>query len=207
MRLARRSEVEEVLQKNGIDLAALRAAARPGGDDDLEDEGEPTDATPSSHRLASLPSDPAQARLAADIARQTRQRILAAVVAAAEAAPLDDNRFATLVYETLLNGGFHNAVVDTVKRRVGKTPKGEQPGAALANLAGRLDTAGLRALVLELCLSRGAYFIMSSEKYPRDLARAIEAYGIDAAAIEKAVTEELAAKRAARHARTKPGTA
>jgi hypothetical protein len=65
-------------------------------------------------------------------------------------------------------------VIDTVKRRAGKVPKGEQPAAALAQLAGQLGTAGLRALVLELCLSRGAYFVMSSEKYPRDLARAIE---------------------------------
>jgi ParB family transcriptional regulator, chromosome partitioning protein len=98
-------------------------------------------------------------------------------------------------------------VIDTVKRRAGKVPKGEQPATALAQLAGQLDAAGLRALVLELCLSRGAYFVMASEKYPHDLARAIEAYGIDARAIGKAVAEELSANRAARNARTRPATA
>jgi len=42
------------------------------------------------------------------------------------------------------------------------------------------------------------YLVTSSEKCPRDLARAVEAYGVDAAGIERSVAEELAAKRAAR---------
>jgi ParB family transcriptional regulator, chromosome partitioning protein len=93
--------------------------------------------------------------------------------------------------------------VDTAKRRLGKIPKGEQAVAALTAIAAASDASALRGLVLELCLSRGAYFLTSSEKYPRDLARAIEAYGIDAASIEKTVAEELAAKRAARLAKAR----
>ncbi len=152
VRLATRSEVAEALEKNGIDLAALRADGQSCGeeDEDLADRDDPDEAASALRRSAHEPHDPAETRFAADVARQSRQRVLAAVVAAAEAAPLDDNRFATLVYETLLNGGFHNAVVDTVKRRAGKVAKGEQPAAALAQLAGQLGTAGLRALVLEL---------------------------------------------------------
>jgi ParB family chromosome partitioning protein len=201
VRLANRAEVMEALQKNGIDLGALRLAEQPReGDEDHEDGVD--DVSPP------IPSrDPADVRFAAELSRQTRQRILAAVVAAAEAAAPDDNRFATLVYETILHAGYHNAVIDTVKRRAGKVPKGEQPETALARITAELTASALRALVLELCLSRGAYFVMSSEKYPRDLARAIEAYGIDAAAIEKAVADELSAKRAARHARARPSTA
>lgn len=204
VRLAKRSEVAEALQKNGIDLAALRARSH-ATDGDPEDEDDLDDTTPApqesvrpSRSSVRAASDPAEARFAADVARLSRQRILAAVVAAAEAAPLDDNRSATLVYETLMHGGFHNAVVDTVKRRVGKVPKGTQPASALDQLTTQLGPSALRALVLELCLSRGAYFVMSSEKYPRDLARAIEAYGIDAPTIEETVARELAAKRAAR---------
>ncbi|ACL64468.1 parB-like partition protein [Anaeromyxobacter dehalogenans 2CP-1] len=205
VRLAMKEEVTDALLRNGIDLGALRAPVEPLTDP--EDGEEPFEDAAEASRAPSAIQDPAKARFAADVARTIRQRILAAVVAAAEAAPPDDNRFAALVYETILHGGYHNAVVDTVKRRLGRVPKGEQPTAALATIASGVEAPALRALVLELCLSRGAYFVMSSEKYPRDLARAIETYGIDAVGIERAVAEELGAKRAARLAKARPAGA
>lgn len=198
VRLAKREEAIDALVRNGVDLGALHPRGGPVGDGEGdEDPIDDNDAVPPSRPA----TDPADARFAADLARMSRQRILAAVVAAAETAPRDDTRFVSLVYETILHGGYHNAVVDTVKRRLGKVPKGEQPAAALAAIAAACTAPALRALVLELCLSRGAYFVMSSDEYPRDLARGIEAYGIDAAGIEKAVAEELAGKRAARVAK------
>ncbi len=100
----------------------------------------------------------------------------------------------------MLHGGYHNAVVDTVKRRLGKVPKGEQPVVALARITSELSGGALRALVLELSVSRGGYFVTAGDTLPRDLPHAAELYGIDAASIEKAVTEELTAKRAARRA-------
>ncbi|GAO01296.1 ParB/RepB/Spo0J family partition protein [Anaeromyxobacter sp. PSR-1] len=204
MRLAKKEEVTDALLRNGNDLGVLRARAEPGDADDGE---EPFGDVSDAPRTPSPAQDPAEARFAADVSRMSRQRILTAVVASAEAAPADDNRFVTLVYETILHGGFHNAVVDAVKRRLGKVPKGEQPAAALAAIATTIEAPALRGLVLELCLSRAAYFVMSSEKYPRDLARAIEAYGIDAAGIERAVAEELGAKRAAHLAKARPAGA
>nr|WP_248346288.1 ParB/RepB/Spo0J family partition protein [Anaeromyxobacter paludicola] len=194
MRLARRAEALGALQKNGIDLSARRPPGEPA-----------TEAGGSSAEFSSRPappSDAAETRFTAEVARATRQRLLAAVVAAAEGAAPDDDRFANLVYETILHGGYHNALVDTVKRRAGKVPKGEQPEVALARIAEGLSGPALRALVLELCLSRGAYFILSGDKYPRDLARALEVYAIDAEGLERAVADELGAKRAARAGKT-----
>ncbi len=128
---------------------------------------------------------------------------MAAIVAAAESAPGDDDRFVRLAYETALHGGYHNAILDTVKRRLGKIPKGEQPATCLAEHSFALPPTGLRGLLLELCLSRGAYYVMVGDRYPRDLTRAIEAYGIDASAIEKTTAEELTAKHTARLAKVK----
>jgi ParB family chromosome partitioning protein len=200
VRLAKREEAIDALVRNGVDLGALRGRGQPTDDEEGDAERvDDADVAPPSRPA----EEPANARFAADVARMTRQRLLAAVVAAAETAPPDDNRFVSLVYETILHGGYHNAVVDTLKRRLGKVPKGELPAAALAAIAAVCPAPALRALILELCLSRGAYFVMSSDKYPRDLARAIEAYGIDAPGIEKAVAEELGAKRAARVAKAK----
>jgi ParB family chromosome partitioning protein len=45
---------------------------------------------------------------------------------------------------------------------------------------------------------------MAGDTLPRDLAYAVELYGIDAASIEKAVADELEAKRAARRAKANP---
>lgn len=58
------------------------------------------------------------------------------------------------------------------------------------------------ALVLELCLSRGGYFVTAGDTLPRDLAHAVEVYGIDDAAIQKAVADELETKRAARRVKS-----
>ena len=90
-----------------------------------------------------------------------------------------------------------------MKRRLGKLPKGEQPTTCLSEHVAALPSAGLRGLLLELCLSRGGYYVMAGDRYPRDLARAIEAYGIDASAIEKAVADDLTAKHTARLAKVK----
>jgi ParB family chromosome partitioning protein len=206
VRLVRKSEALEALQKNGIELGAARAGGtesrdpRPDEEEWIQDD-EPPDTTKPA------PRDPADARFAADVARLTRQRILAAVVTAAEAAAPGDDRFVTLVYETMLHGGYHNAVVDTVKRRLGKVPKGDQPAVALAELAEQLTGGALRALVLELCLSRGGYFVTAGDSLPRDLAHAVALYGVDASAIEKAVADGLDAKRTARRAKAKPAAA
>ena len=102
----------------------------------------------------------------------------------------------------MLHGGYHNAIIDLVKRRIPKRTKGEHPSTTLASHVASLTPASLRAVLLELAVSRSAYYL-TSDKYPSDLARAIELYAVDAAAIEKAVRDELDAKRAARLAKAK----
>ena len=96
----------------------------------------------------------------------------------------------------MTHGGYHDAIADTVKRRGLERAKGEAPEAALAAHARSLDAKGLRALVLELALARGAYFAWST-RYSERLTAAASAYGIDIATIEKAGAEQIATRRAA----------
>jgi ParB family chromosome partitioning protein len=226
--LADRAAMLATLKEHGLDPDSLRKkadakkkkpaaiAAAAGGadraphhddpddDQDLdEDLDEPEDASSSA-----APTTPAEQRFQATITRETRQRIIAAIVAAAEGAGADDNRFVQLVYETTLHGGYHNAILDAVKRRLGtKRPKGEYAPTALMSHGEGLNAQQLRALLLELAIGRSGYYVTASSKLPKDLERAVELYKIDATAIEKTVTEELSAKRAARLCGAKPGGA
>jgi hypothetical protein len=77
------------------------------------------------------------------------------------------------------------AAADVRKRRGIERGKGEAPETALAAHARSLDASGLRALILELALARGAYFAWST-KYSERVTAAASAYGVDLAAIEKA---------------------
>ena len=146
------------------------------------------------------PIDPSAARAAADVRRATIGNILAAIVAAAEARPADDSTFGSLIFDAMAHGGYHDAVADTVKRRGLERAKGEAPETALAAHARSLDARGLRALILELALARGAYFAWST-KYSERLTAAASAYGVDLAAIEKASGEQVASRRSGRAAR------
>jgi hypothetical protein len=109
--------------------------------------------------------DPAAARVAAEVRRLTIANILAAVVAAAEVRPAEHSTFASLIFETITHGGYHDAVADTVKRRGLERAKGEAPELALGAHARSLDARGLRALILELALARS---------HPRDARRGRE---------------------------------
>jgi ParB family chromosome partitioning protein len=231
--LAEKASILATLKAHGLDPASLRSKAVPvkksvaastalstgnatsesiqrhhdDPEDDLEDDAVDDE---DLDRVEELPAGTADVapdqRLEGEITRVSRQRILAAVVAAAESAPMDDNRFAQLVYETMLQGGYHNAVTEIVKRRIGsKRPKGEHVTTTLEAHGASLGAAALRALVLELAIARSAFYIAADAKYPRTVARAIELYGIDAMSIEKTVSEELRARRAARRAKATGG--
>jgi ParB family transcriptional regulator, chromosome partitioning protein len=90
-----------------------------------------------------------------------------------------------------------------VKRRGLPRAKGETAEAALAAHAVSLDEKGLRGLVLELSLARGAYFSWAT-RYSERLSAAAGAYGIDVPAIEKQTATELEARRGERSARKPP---
>ncbi|WP_242343664.1 ParB/RepB/Spo0J family partition protein [Anaeromyxobacter terrae] len=164
------------------------------GADDLGETGE------ERAEASRPPPDPAAARAAAELRRATIANILSAIVAAAEARPADDSTFATLVFDAMTHGGYHDAVADAVKRRGIEREKGATPEAVLSAHASGLQGAALRALVLELAIGRGAYFAWSS-KYSDRLTAAAAAYGIDIAAVEKTTAEQVAQRRAGRGAR------
>jgi ParB family transcriptional regulator, chromosome partitioning protein len=94
-----------------------------------------------------------------------------------------------------------------VKRRLGpKRAKGEYGPTALQEHLQDLAPAALRALLLDLAISRSAFYVAQDAKYSRYLHQAIDAYNVDASAIEKTVTEELSALRAARLSHAKAGS-
>jgi ParB family chromosome partitioning protein len=206
--LADKAAVLDSLKAHGLDPASIRerAAATKTHHDDPADVDDSDDSEPST---AASPTEPTDQRYDSQLQALTRRRLIAAIITAAETAPTDDNRFAQLVYESFLRGGYHNAVTDTVKRRFvdGSRPK-EHANETVAAIAKTLSPSALRALVLELAISRGAYFVTGDgTKYSEEMTRALALYGIDPKPIELAATEELSAKRAARHAHAKPGSA
>jgi ParB family chromosome partitioning protein len=209
--LAERAAVMASLKANGLDQESLNkkpgaappAAARPAHRDDPEDDTDPE----TTAATAPTTPDAGDERFKARVTRTTRERILAAIAAAAEGAGSEDNRFVQLTLETMFHGGYHNALLDAVKRRLGaKRPKNEYPPEALAKHAATLSPLAVRALLLELALGRSGYYSTASNEYPVDLARAIDVYKIDASAIEKTVTDQLSAARAARLSGAKAGS-
>lgn len=184
--------------------AALAAAgvefARPRGEGSDADPGDPEDNEDPENMGARAPADPAAARAAAELRRATIANLLSAIVAAAEARPAEDATFASLVFDAMIHGGYHDAVADAVKRRALARDKGVTPEAALTEHATSLSGAGVRALVLELAIGRGAYFAWAS-KYSDRLTAAAAAYDVDITAVEKKTAEAVAERRAERAAR------
>jgi ParB family transcriptional regulator, chromosome partitioning protein len=195
-----KSDAVAALKQAGVDFARLRrqttvSIAGPGAAPAVDEELDENVARGSDS------SDPAAVRAAAEARRTTIGNVLAAIVAAAEGRPAEDSTFASLVFDAMAHGGgYHDAISDTVKRRGLERGKGEAPEAALGAHAGLLDAKGLRALVLELSLARGAYFAWSTN-YSERLTAAASAYGIDIPAIEKASADEIAARQAERAAK------
>ena len=185
-------------------LSAIVAAAgvefvrrKDVGDGDTDELGEADEERAQASRP---PADPAAARAESELRRATIANLLSAIVAAAEARAPDDSTFASLVFDAMIHGGYHDAVADAVKRRRLDREKGAAPEAALTSHASGLQGAALRALVLELAIGRGAYFAWSS-KYSDRLIAAAAAYDIDIAAVEKTTAEQVAQRRAERGAR------
>jgi ParB family chromosome partitioning protein len=186
-------------------LVALVAAgvefARPREEGSGADQGDSEDTGDADYvRAARAPADPAAARAAAELRRATIANLLYAIVAGAEARPAEDATFASLVFDAMIHGGYHDAVADAVKRRGLAREKGVTPEAALTEHATALSGAGLRALVLELAIGRGAYFAWAS-KYSDRLIAAAAAYDVDITEVEKKTAEQVAERRAERAAR------
>lgn len=92
----------------------------------------------------------------------------------------------------LIRGGYHDAMTNMAKRR-GWVEKGKQPKAVVDAKAKAMGDAELPALVLELAMSRDAYWT-HAVGMPDSIKAAAGATGVDLKAIEKRVTAEAAAK-------------
>ncbi len=194
--LVAKADAVAALATAGVEFVR-RKDAGDSADGEADDLGEADEERAHTSRP---PADPAAARAAGELRRATIANILSAIVAAAEARPPDDSTFASLVFDAMIHGGYHDAVADAVKRRRLEREKGATPEAALTSHASGLQGAALRALVLELAIGRGAYFAWSS-KYSDRLIAAAAAYDIDIAAAEKTTAEQVAQRRAERGAR------
>ena len=190
--LALRHAALAALNEAGVDLASIRkdtsAVPREASSREGDDAGN---------------KDPAAARAAAELRRATVVSILGAIATAAESRPADDPTFASLILDSMTQGGYHDAIADTVKRLGLTRANGETPDEVLGAHARGLDAKGLRALILELSLARGAYFAWS-KAYSERLVAAAAAYSVDIPAIEKRTAEEIEVKRAQRSTRKAP---
>jgi ParB family chromosome partitioning protein len=194
--LVARADATAALAAAGVEFVRRREDA---GDPDADGE-DLGDADEERGQANRPPADPAAARAAAELRRATIANILSAIVAAAEARPADDSTFASLVFDAMIHGGYHDAVADAVKRRGLEREKGATPEAVLTAHASGLQGTALRALVLEPAIGRGAYFAWSS-RYSERLIAAARAYAIDIAAVESTTGEQVARLRAERGAR------
>lgn len=180
----------KALSDAGVDFARQREATGDEGG-----TGPAPSPVGAQARSMGQGTDPAATKAVAELRRATTTNLLAAVVTAAQARPAEDSTFVRHVLEGMIHGGYHDAVAEAVKRRGLERDKGLAPETVLKAHAERLDDPGLRALVLELAVGRGAYFAWSS-KHSERLAAAAAAYGVDVAAVERATVEELARRRA-----------
>ena len=195
--LVAKADAVASLAAAGVEFVRRREDA--GGSLDAQAE-DPGNADEERTQASRPPADPAAARAAAELRRATIGNILSAILAAAEARPAEDSTFASLVFDAMIHGGYHDTVADAVKRRGLEREKGATPEAVLTAHASGLQGAALRALVLELAIGRGAYFAWSS-RYSERLTAAATAYGIDIAVVENTTAEQVAQRRAERGAR------
>jgi len=196
--LVLRKDAIDALTQAGVEIGQGRRTPANGAATAGPNTAGPKD--DGTDTCAASGTDVAAMRAAARQRHATIANILADITAAAASRPAADATFAKIILETMTAGGYHDAISDTVKRRDLERAKGEQPAATLATHAQTLDSSGLRALILELAIARGAYFSHAST-YPDRLVAAASAFGIDIPSIERKTVDELAAK-AAKKAKT-----
>ena len=145
-------------------------------------------------------TDPSVAKAEGALRTETIRQVMAAVVAKVEQSDLNDTTLLRLLLETVTAGGFFNAVTAVVKRRQLKALKGERATTTLKGHLLGLDPSGLRGLLVEMLISRDAYFSFQKD-LDRQLVGAAAHFGIDIPTIRAAVEKAAAEKQAARVAK------
>lgn len=135
--------------------------------------------------------------------RRTVELIIGQVVDRAEARELDED-VVRYVAEALLGHAWHDVAVDVVKRRGIERGK-KRPEEALTAAVKDLTTAQLRGLIVELLVTKGAYFAYQSGQTD-SLRWAAKLYKVD---LEKAAADakaELREKDAAKKGNARKAT-
>ncbi len=143
-------------------------------------------------------SDPNEARRITLLENEALRRVAAAVIAKLEKSTLDDPALLRAMNTAFLHGGFFDAIQHIAKRRQLKTPKGDHVAETIkAHMLG-LDAGGLRGLLFEFLIGRGGLRLTHWDGSPGLLKVVADLYGIDAAAIQKAVADEDEQKRSSK---------
>lgn len=133
------------------------------------------------------------------IKRAATKAAITAVVEAAERTKPDAKFWRMLAYAAV-DLAWHDTAVDVVKRRELEVPKGERPEEVLDALVEKLNCEQQRALIIEMVVTKGAYFSYQSGHTDR-FEDALDLYGLsykDFEAQAKASAKEAAAAKKAK---------
>jgi len=129
-------------------------------------------------------------------------KAIAAIVVKAEAKAFDDAALGWLTDATL-DLAWHDTAVDVAHRRGLESGKGKHPEDALDALRKKLTLPQLRGLLVEVLVTRGAYFSYRVGHTDR-LRGAAKLYGVSLEKMAAEAKAEIAARAAARKAKKKP---
>jgi ParB/RepB/Spo0J family partition protein len=154
-----------------------------------------------SRDAASSPSARAE-KAKHELKRLGIRKAIAAIVAKAEAKAFDDAALGWLTDATL-DLAWHDTVMNVAHRRGVEFGKGKPPEDALDALRKRLGPPQLRGFLVEVLVTRGAYFAYQMGHTDR-LRGAAKLYGVSLEKMAAEAKAEIAAKAAARKAKKQP---
>jgi len=133
-----------------------------------------------------------------ELKRLRVRKAIALIVERAEKKPLDE----AFIAGAILDMAWHDTAVDICKRREIETGKGRRPDDALEALRKKMTPAQLRGLLVEILVSRGAYFTYSVGDGDA-LKAAAKLYGVDLGKCEAEAKAEIQARVDAKKAKAK----
>lgn len=124
--------------------------------------------------------------------QERRQAVIKAVMGAVIASATGTTAFWRLLLRVLVSQGFSDAAAQVVKRRGWKAEKGGRGIDAILDKIDSLDSGEAARLVLELVLSRGAYF-QFSDGIDKHLLEAAKVFGVNVKKVKGQIEKEHAA--------------
>lgn len=144
-------------------------------------------------RVAEVKMEEKARRNRLELLRRSADAATAALVTKAEAQS-ETAGFWRLVLDGLASASWHEVIATVAKRR-GWTVKNTRPEEILVKRAASLDEHQLRALVLELLVTRGAYTTHGTLTFGKTLTKACELYKVDIKKVEAKTKAEIASRK------------